>query len=151
MQKIWVWSLGWEDPLEKGMATHRSILAWRIPWTEEPDGLQSVGSQRARHDWSKLAGTHPQLFSQSSIFKYLDCFQITFKRDSLCFLHRIGLHALAAICFLTMFSVHLWSASCVPVTAVCPALAIFLPHGHSSSCPSQDPCRCSSQPGKFLS
>ena len=41
-------SLGWEDPLEKGMATHSSILAWRIPWTEEPGGLQSLGSQRAR-------------------------------------------------------------------------------------------------------
>ena len=41
---------GWEDPLEKGMATHSSILAWRIPWTEEPGGLQSVGSQRVGHD-----------------------------------------------------------------------------------------------------
>ena len=50
---IWetsVLSLGWEDPLEKEMATHSSILAWRIPWTEEPGGLQSVGSQRVRHD-----------------------------------------------------------------------------------------------------
>ena len=43
-------SLGLEDPLEEGMATHSSILAWRIPWTEEPDGLQSMGSQRVRHD-----------------------------------------------------------------------------------------------------
>ena len=42
--------LGWEDPLEEGMATHSSILAWRIPWTEEPGRLQSMGSQRARHD-----------------------------------------------------------------------------------------------------
>ena len=42
--------LGWEDPLEKGMATHSSILAWRIPWTEEPGGLQSMGLQRVRHD-----------------------------------------------------------------------------------------------------
>ena len=41
-----VQSLGWKDPLEEGMATHSSILAWRIPWTEEPDGLQSIGSQR---------------------------------------------------------------------------------------------------------
>ena len=45
-----VQSLGQEDPLEKGMATHSSILAWRIPWTEEPGGLQSRGSQRVRHD-----------------------------------------------------------------------------------------------------
>ena len=46
MQETWVRFLGQEDPLEKGMATHSSILAWRIPWTEEPGGLQSVGSQR---------------------------------------------------------------------------------------------------------
>ena len=50
MQEIWVRSLNWEDPLEKGMATHSSILAWRIPWTEEPGWLQSMGSQRVRHD-----------------------------------------------------------------------------------------------------
>ena len=43
-------SLGWEDPLEKGMATHSSILTWIIPWTEEPSGLQSMGSQRVGHD-----------------------------------------------------------------------------------------------------
>ena len=46
MQDTWVQSLGWEDLLEKGMATHSSILAWRIPWTEEPGRLQSIGSQR---------------------------------------------------------------------------------------------------------
>ena len=44
--------LGWEDPLEKGMATHSSILDWRIPWTEEPGGLQSMGPQRVGHDWA---------------------------------------------------------------------------------------------------
>ena len=48
--ETWVRSLGWENSLEKGMALHSSILAWRIPWTEEPDGLQSVGLQRVRHD-----------------------------------------------------------------------------------------------------
>ena len=55
VQGTWVQSLGWEDPLGKGMATHSSILAWRIPWAEEPDGLQSMGLQRVRHDWSNLA------------------------------------------------------------------------------------------------
>ena len=50
MQETWVGSLGWEDPLEEGMATHSGILAWRIPWTEEPGGLPSIGSQRAGHD-----------------------------------------------------------------------------------------------------
>ena len=50
MQETQVRSLGWEDPLEKEMAAHSSILAWRISWTEEPDGLQSTGSQRVGHD-----------------------------------------------------------------------------------------------------
>ena len=49
MQETWVQSLGWEDPLEKGMATHSSVPAWRIPWTEEPGRLQSVGLQRVGH------------------------------------------------------------------------------------------------------
>ena len=52
MRETWVQSLDQEDPLEKEMATHSSILAWRIPWTEEPSGLQSMGSQRVRHDWA---------------------------------------------------------------------------------------------------
>ena len=50
MQETWVRSLGWEDHLEEGMAIHSSIFAWRIPWTEEPGGLQSIGSQRVRHN-----------------------------------------------------------------------------------------------------
>ena len=50
MRDTWVPSLGWEDPLEEGMATHSSIPAWRIPWAEEPGGLQSIGSQRVGHD-----------------------------------------------------------------------------------------------------
>ena len=52
MQETWVPSLGWEDSLEKGMATHSRILARRIPWSEEPGGLQSMGSQRVGHDWT---------------------------------------------------------------------------------------------------
>ena len=50
MQETWVQSLGWEDSLEKGTPTYSSVLAWRIPWTEEPAGLQSVGSQKVGHD-----------------------------------------------------------------------------------------------------
>ena len=50
MREIWVQSLGWEDPLEEGMATHSSILAWEVPWKEEPGRLQSMGLQRVRHD-----------------------------------------------------------------------------------------------------
>ena len=51
MQEMWVWSLGQEDLLEKEMATHSSILAWIIPWTEEPGGLQPMELQRVRRDW----------------------------------------------------------------------------------------------------
>ena len=50
MQMTWVLSLGWDDPLEEGVATHSSILAWRIPWTEEPGGPLSMGLQRIGHD-----------------------------------------------------------------------------------------------------
>ena len=50
MQETWVRFLGWEDPLEKKMATRSNILAWKIPWTEEPGGLQSMGSQGVGHD-----------------------------------------------------------------------------------------------------
>ena len=52
VQETWVRSLGREDPLKKEMATHSSILAWRIPWTEEPGVLQSMGSQRVGQDWA---------------------------------------------------------------------------------------------------
>ena len=50
MQETRVRDLGWEDPLEKEIATHSSILAWRIPWTEEPDGLQPIGLERVKHN-----------------------------------------------------------------------------------------------------
>ena len=52
MRDTLVRSLGWEDPLEEGMATHSSMIAWRIPGTVEPGGLQSMGSQRVGHDWA---------------------------------------------------------------------------------------------------
>ena len=58
MWEAWVGSLGWEDPLEKGMATQSSILAWRIPWREEPGGLQSMGSQRVGHNWTTFTSLH---------------------------------------------------------------------------------------------
>jgi len=70
-----VQSLGQEDPLEKRMATHSSILAWRIPWTEEPDGLWFTGSQRVRHNWSDLAAAaaksnHPVFWGYSLLLRY---------------------------------------------------------------------------------
>ena len=72
MKEILVQSLGREDPLEEGIATHSCILTWEIPWTEEPGGLQSIGSQRVRHDWSNLACMHTfRLFSKASYPKVL--------------------------------------------------------------------------------
>ena len=62
MQETQVWSLGQEDPLEEEMVTHSSILAWRIPWTKKPGGLQSRGSQRVRHDWETNTFTNPFFF-----------------------------------------------------------------------------------------
>ena len=66
-----VLSLGQEDPLEEGMATHCSILAWRIPWTEEPGGLLSTGSQRVGRDWAH--GRHGTSSHQSLACSTLDC------------------------------------------------------------------------------
>ena len=62
-QEMRVWYTGWEDPLEKGMATHSSILAWRIPWTEDPGGLQSMGSQTVERDWAIAAADAKSLQS----------------------------------------------------------------------------------------
>ena len=65
---MWVQSLGWEDPLEKGMATHSNILAWRIPWTEEPGGLQSMGLQESdMTEVTKYTCTHTCLFSHQNL------------------------------------------------------------------------------------
>ena len=79
MQETWVWSLGWEDPLEEEMVTHPSILAWTISWTEEPGGLQSIGLQRVRYNWSDLACMHMQERRQS-----LDRAEQFQKRDQSC-------------------------------------------------------------------
>ena len=67
MQETWVGSLGQQDPLEEGMATHSSILAWRIPWTEEPDGLQFMGSQRARKNLMTFTHIEEDLVISSKV------------------------------------------------------------------------------------
>ena len=91
---IWetqVWSLGWEDPLQEGTATHYSILAWRIPWTEEPGGHQCMGSQRVRHEvrgikkgclwprikqgWGPVHHVVPPYFSLPNLNTYRDGMQ----------------------------------------------------------------------------
>ena len=61
MEEMQIRSLGWEDPREEGIAIHRSILAWRIPWTEEPVGLQSIGLHRVGHDLKQLSTHMPQI------------------------------------------------------------------------------------------
>ena len=86
--ETWVRSLGWEDPLEKEMATHSSTVAWRIPWMEKPGGLQSTGLQRVEHDWVtsltlNLISVSRSLFS--SIFVCFFRFQIWVKKYSICF------------------------------------------------------------------
>ena len=67
MRETWVWSLGWEDLLEEGMATHSSILPGESPWTEEPGGLQSTGLQRIGHDWSTKHISPPQCMPQKKM------------------------------------------------------------------------------------
>ena len=79
VQETWVRSLGWEDPLEKEMATHSSILAWRIPWTEDPGRLQSMGLQRVRHDWLTSLYIKVEILLSPGVSKNTLTFNISFK------------------------------------------------------------------------
>ena len=83
MWETQVQSLSWEDPLEKGMAIHSSILAWRIPWTEEPDKLQFMGSERVRQDWAANTHTHTHTHTWISCFIYLSFLFLIYKMQSL--------------------------------------------------------------------
>ena len=76
MWETWVQSLGQEDPLEKEMAIHSSTIAWRIPWTEEPGRLQSMGLQRVRHDWATSLHLHP-VIQWATFTDYFLCSEIT--------------------------------------------------------------------------
>ena len=67
-QETKIWSVGQEDSLEEEMATHSSILAWKIPWTDEPGGLQSMGSQRVRYNWVDWACTHIKLLGYENLW-----------------------------------------------------------------------------------
>ena len=76
MWETWVWSLGREDPLEKEKATHSSTLAWQIPWIEKPGRLQSIGSERVRHDWATSLSLLPwRVADQCSIWERGACDQ----------------------------------------------------------------------------
>ena len=92
-QETWVPSLGWEDPLKKGMATHSSILACRIPWTEEPARLQSIESQKVRHDFYSLHLFYSPALRTMTTGKTIALTIWTFvSRECLCFLtHCLGL------------------------------------------------------------
>ena len=72
IQETQVQSLGWEDPLEESVAMHSNILCWRIPWTEEPGGVQSIGSHRVRHNWSDLAQHSRELVCRVSGIQWSD-------------------------------------------------------------------------------
>ena len=68
MQETWVQSLGQEDPLEKEMATHSNTLAWKIPWMEEPGGLQSMGLQKVGHDWATSLSLEKKLWQIYTVY-----------------------------------------------------------------------------------
>ena len=78
MQVMWVWSLGWEGPLGKETATSSSILAWKIPWTEEPDGLQSMESQRVGHDWACI---HTHTHTHTHTHRFLNKWTVKLPYD----------------------------------------------------------------------
>ena len=88
MQETWVWYLGWEDPLEKAMATHANILAWKISWTEEPGGLQSMGSQRVGHDWA-TEHTHTD-WAQRPLFLFITFLAVIRTSPQCSWSHRSG-------------------------------------------------------------
>ena len=81
MQKTWVGSLVWDDPLEKGMAIHYSILSWRIPWTEKPGGLQFMRSQRVRRDWVTNTHIHIEAFILRSSNFYCCYWKFCYQAD----------------------------------------------------------------------
>ena len=86
MQEMWemqIWSLGREDPLEEEMAIYSTILAWEIPWTEEPGGLQSIRLQRVGQNWTNLENTHAQYLSPQLVNKILGI-SSTFTGNTLC-------------------------------------------------------------------
>ena len=77
MGETQLWSLGLEDPLEKGTAMRSSIRAWRIPWTEEPGGIQAIGSQRVGHDWAFNTHAHCTRCVTSAVFFLNDTLKVT--------------------------------------------------------------------------
>ena len=106
VQEIRVWSPGWEDPLEKEMATHSSTLAWKSPWTEEPGRLQSMGLQRVGHDWVTSLSLSLQAF-------LLDLLHSALELSSTFNFQILALRALPILAlYWNLFNVFLTSSSC---------------------------------------
>ena len=110
-----VWSLGWEVSLKKGMAIHSSILAWRIPWTEKPGGLQSIGLQRIGHDWATNTHTHTHTHTDTQ-YSILWIYHILF-------IHLSVDRHLSSFYFLTMMNndatnTHLCVCFCVNIVSI---------------------------------
>ena len=114
LRETWVWSPGGEDPLEKEMATHSSIFAWKIPWMEEPDRLQSVGSQRVGHDWATSLSFHFSLFliRKNQSIKTLPVLgkELTYNVEATC------LFAQLMCVLLALFTIYLSGASLLAQT-----------------------------------
>ena len=115
MQETWVRSLGWEDSLEKEMATHSSTIAWKIPWTEEPGRLQSMGSQRVGHNW----------VTSLSLFTLLSK-QVTMLRVYSYFHNRYSKNAIHYILLMTHFLKMFWKHFLYIRTCVC--ISIYTIH-----------------------
>ena len=102
LKEMWVWSLGRKGPLEEDVATLSSILVWRIPWTEETGGPQSIGSQRVGHDWNNLACTHI-----GSMNAWKKKFQKTLINNLFSLLGRKNAYYSKLICWHKVFLFHL--------------------------------------------
>ena len=99
MQEMQVWSLGWEDLLEGGLATHSSILAWKIPWTEEPDRLKSMGSQTVIHVWNNWTHIHTHKAKDTSTLIY---FHTLFGSNLFLYFYFVSdksIHCMLILCF----------------------------------------------------
>ena len=113
VQETWIWALSQQDPLQEGMATHSSILAWTIPWKEEPGRLQSRGSQRVRHNWSGLAHTHRSRIAESYsnlMFNFVRNYHIASK------VWNLTLNTRRFILWKNFFTV--WISSVLPLEAI---------------------------------
>ena len=119
MRETWDRSLGWKDPLEEGLATHSSILPWRIPWPEEPGGLQSMGLQKIGHSWATACWVI--LFCCCSVTKSCPTFCDLVDCSTPCFLvlHYLTEFAQTCVCLLSQWCHQTISSSVVPFS-FCP-------------------------------